>query len=282
MAAVGRATRRLQREAAVRGVGAADRLDEQQLSVEFQPQYDLVTNGIVGAEALVRWNRPATGVVAARGVRRRRRAARPRPPVHPADPGPGRRRLRPMVDGRPPPSVAVNVGARSLMDDQFPDNVAAVLAWHGLAHLPAHSGDHRDHRHVEARRRGGRPWAGCAASVSRSASTTLAPATPRWLSCSAPRPELKVDRSFVSGMLTQVTDRALVRATIQFALALGARAVAEGVESQGLLTVLTSVGCDVAQRFHLRRPMRAEHLRTLLEAQPLPAPRDGTRRLKVV
>ena len=88
--------------------------------------------------------------------------------------------------------------------------------------------------------------------------------------------ELKVDRSFVSGMLVNDSDLALVRATVSLAHSLGARAVAEGVESQALQVALASLGCDVAQGYHLGRPMPAEQLRALLPApvaHNLPAPR---------
>ena len=94
--------------------------------------------------------------------------------------------------------------------------------------------------------------------------------------------ELKVDRSFVAGMLVNDNDLALVRATVSLAHSLGARAVAEGVESQALQVALTAMGCDVAQGYHLGRPMPAEQLRPLMHST-LPLPRsDADRHLSVV
>jgi EAL domain-containing protein (putative c-di-GMP-specific phosphodiesterase class I) len=73
-----------------------------------------------------------------------------------------------------------------------------------------------------------------------------------------PVSELKVDRSFVSGMLANVDDGILVRSVVDLGHNLGLTVVAEGVEDQETLDALTAVGCDVAQGFYLGRPMSSE------------------------
>jgi diguanylate cyclase (GGDEF)-like protein len=75
-----------------------------------------------------------------------------------------------------------------------------------------------------------------------------------------PVSELKVDRSFVSGMLGDEGDNVLVRSLVELGHNLGLTVVAEGVEDQATLDELTAVGCDVAQGFHLARPMPADLL----------------------
>jgi len=70
-----------------------------------------------------------------------------------------------------------------------------------------------------------------------------------------PVSELKVDRSFVAEMVSDVDDEMLVRSVIDLGHNLGLIVVAEGVEDQETLEALASVGCDVAQGFHLGRPM---------------------------
>jgi EAL domain-containing protein (putative c-di-GMP-specific phosphodiesterase class I) len=178
----------------------------------------------------------------------------------------------------------VNLGARSLMDRQLPDDVAAVLARHGL---PPHclvleitETTATSALEVVEEVLGRLRRLGVEISVDDFGTgySSLA-----FLQRTAVH-ELKVDRSFVAGMLVNDNDRALVRATIQLAHSLGARAVAEGVESQALAVALTSLGCDVAQGFHLGRPMPAEQLRLLLgTATPLPKPRpEGDRHLSAV
>jgi EAL domain-containing protein (putative c-di-GMP-specific phosphodiesterase class I) len=81
--------------------------------------------------------------------------------------------------------------------------------------------------------------------------------------------ELKVDRSFVVGMLTSDSDLALVRTTVQLAHSLGARAVAEGVEDPDLAAALRDLGCDLAQGYWLSRPVPAAEVRVLLGAEAI-------------
>ena len=73
--------------------------------------------------------------------------------------------------------------------------------------------------------------------------------------------ELKLDRTFITGLGTgQATDAALVRATIDLGHALGLRVVAEGIEDNATLTVLTGMGCDLAQGYFIGRPVPADQL----------------------
>jgi diguanylate cyclase (GGDEF)-like protein len=73
-----------------------------------------------------------------------------------------------------------------------------------------------------------------------------------------PVSELKVDRSFVSGMLTDLDDSVLVRSVVDLGHNLGLTVVAEGVENQATMDALSALGCDIAQGFHLGRPMNVE------------------------
>jgi EAL domain-containing protein (putative c-di-GMP-specific phosphodiesterase class I) len=74
--------------------------------------------------------------------------------------------------------------------------------------------------------------------------------------------ELKLDRSFINGLSTAYEDRdvALVRSTIKLAHSLGLRVVAEGVEDESCLSLLTGLDCDVAQGFLISRPKPAEEV----------------------
>jgi diguanylate cyclase (GGDEF)-like protein/PAS domain S-box-containing protein len=67
--------------------------------------------------------------------------------------------------------------------------------------------------------------------------------------------ELKIDRCFVHDMATDSRDQALVKAVIDLAHTLGLRVVAEGVEDANSLAILRRLGCDLAQGYHLARPM---------------------------
>jgi diguanylate cyclase len=91
-----------------------------------------------------------------------------------------------------------------------------------------------------------------------------------------PVSELKVDRSFVAGMLACADDEVLVRSLVELGHNLGLTVVAEGVEDDATLQALEEVGCDVAQGYFLARPMAADALRGWLAAhtaRAIPTPR---------
>ncbi len=75
---------------------------------------------------------------------------------------------------------------------------------------------------------------------------------------------LKVDRSFVTGLDLPSGDHEIVRAVIALAHALGLKATAEGVETQGQLVHLRSLGCDLVQGYLFDRPVALEEVLTSL------------------
>ena len=79
-----------------------------------------------------------------------------------------------------------------------------------------------------------------------------------------PVQEVKVDRTFVQGMVDSPVDSAIVRAVIDLADAMGIAAVAEGVETKGQLAQLRMLGCPVAQGFYFAQPLRAPEFDELL------------------
>ena len=66
---------------------------------------------------------------------------------------------------------------------------------------------------------------------------------------------LKIDNSFVRNMLEDLQDELIVNSTIHLAHNLGLTVVAEGVENEELLQRLSSMGCDEAQGYFIGRPM---------------------------
>jgi diguanylate cyclase len=75
-----------------------------------------------------------------------------------------------------------------------------------------------------------------------------------------PLAEVKIDRSFVLGMINDSDDEAIVRSIIELAGALGLRVVAEGVEDDRTRRLLLAAGCHVAQGWFYARPMPADEL----------------------
>ncbi|MCB1761315.1 MAG: EAL domain-containing protein [Gammaproteobacteria bacterium] len=72
-----------------------------------------------------------------------------------------------------------------------------------------------------------------------------------------PAQALKIDRSFISNLLTSDADRTLVEATIGLGRAFGRRIIAEGVEQTEQLRWLRAAGCDEMQGYLFARPMEA-------------------------
>jgi EAL domain-containing protein (putative c-di-GMP-specific phosphodiesterase class I) len=75
-----------------------------------------------------------------------------------------------------------------------------------------------------------------------------------------PVSEIKIDRSFVTEMDRNASDRAIVRSTIDLARHLGLEVVAEGVETEAVLAELRSLGCASAQGFLISRPLPPDAL----------------------
>jgi len=93
-----------------------------------------------------------------------------------------------------------------------------------------------------------------------------------------PISELKIDRSFVRDLGITPQSSAVVTAIIALARSLGLRVVAEGVETLRQMEVLHRLGCGVMQGFLFSRPVPAEELQRWLEQTVLPrkAPWIGT------
>ena len=88
-----------------------------------------------------------------------------------------------------------------------------------------------------------------------------------------PVSELKIDIDFVAGIARDERTAQLAASMVEVAHALGAVAVAEGVEDQGTLECLRRLGCDHAQGYLLGRPVPAEDaVAALLAAPEGPAP----------
>jgi EAL domain-containing protein (putative c-di-GMP-specific phosphodiesterase class I) len=76
-----------------------------------------------------------------------------------------------------------------------------------------------------------------------------------------PVEEIKLDRSFVRDMTSDKNDFTIVRSTIELAHDLGLRVIAEGVEDQETWDLLVKLGCDLAQGYHMSRPLPEAALR---------------------
>jgi EAL domain-containing protein (putative c-di-GMP-specific phosphodiesterase class I) len=79
-----------------------------------------------------------------------------------------------------------------------------------------------------------------------------------------PLDKLKIDRSFVSDLLTDPDDRAIVHSVVVLGHSLGLRVVAEGVEQIGQLHQLEQLDVDEVQGYLLSKPLPAPELENWL------------------
>jgi diguanylate cyclase (GGDEF)-like protein len=84
---------------------------------------------------------------------------------------------------------------------------------------------------------------------------------------SLPFDSLKIDRSYVTGIESDESTRALTEAIIVLARRLGLHTVAEGVETEGEARILRELGCDSLQGYAIGRPVPASEIEPLLEPE---------------
>ena len=244
-------------------------LQHHELLLHYQPKISLRTGAVVGVEALVRWQHPTRGLM---------------PPdafiplaEHTGLIGPLTRHLLQLATtqaklwadiGRPLP-IAVNLSARNLLDEQLPEQVAAMLAHH---HLPASL------LHLEVTEsaimtdpaRAKRILAQLTQlGITISIDDFGAGYTSLSLLKTLPVNELKIDRCFVATMTEDRDDANIVHSVIELGHNLGLTIVAEGVETPEILDMLAELGCDTAQGYHIARPAPLDTLETWLLNQPI-------------
>ena len=85
-----------------------------------------------------------------------------------------------------------------------------------------------------------------------------------------PACELKIDKLFITELTSSHRDPLIVRSTIDLAHAMEMEVVAEGIETDTALALLSVMGCDMAQGYHISRPLQFGDLRDFLDRH-----RDG-------
>jgi len=235
-------------------------IDRGEVWVAYQPKLDIATNRIIGAEALARWTHPEKGPIAATefvaAAEQHNRIGKLTDFVlEKAVAAAVQMNNRGAEFG-----IAVNLSARLLTDKSFILRLSALLARHGLApnHLTleltetaalADTGEGLD---MISRLRD--LGVNIAIDDYGTGQSTL-----DYLK-KIPANEIKIDQSFVKGIVDNRSDRLMVQSTISLAHSLGRKVVAEGVEQRDILRALVELECDIAQGFAIGRPMSLESL----------------------
>jgi len=82
---------------------------------------------------------------------------------------------------------------------------------------------------------------------------------------SIPATELKIDKQFSMALSSSAEDQAVMQSTIELAHALGMKVVAEGIETAETQYLLTQMGCEIGQGYHICRPTDWESVMAMLQ-----------------
>lgn len=230
-----------------------DAIDNGQVWVAYQPQLDLKTHQIRGAEALARWTHPEKGPIS------------PAEFVAAAEQHDRIDKLTMFVLDKAVEAaaricrehgdfdMAVNLSARMLGDKALPSRVRAILDRHGLdpARLTIELTETAALANgADTSQLYGLRDLGVRISID-DYGTGLS--TLDYLK-KVPASEIKIDQSFVKSMREHRSDLVMVQSTIALAHSLGRTVVAEGVENREILDMLIAMKCEVAQGFVVGRP----------------------------
>ena len=230
----------------------------------YQPKVRVSDRKLVGAEALVRWNHPERGVLAP-GVFLP--ITEDGPHITPLTFSMIAWAMRDSLKWRAMGSdisVAVNVSAKSLMIEDFAERVAEIVSISGA------SPSNLTLEITET----------AAMSDASAVLTVLTRLRIMGFSLSMddfgtgyssmkelhrmPFTEIKVDRSFVTGMCHDNDARTITTALVGLGRTMGLTTVAEGVESEDVMALLADIGCDVAQGYLIGKPMPGDVFATWL------------------
>jgi diguanylate cyclase (GGDEF)-like protein len=235
-------------------------LERGEMILHYQPRADLRSGRITGVEALVRWNHPELGLLApGRFIPLVEQTALVGPlTVYVIDAALGQ--LRAWRDEGIELEMSVNLSARNLLDPGLAVNVAVLLERHGLpaealtmevTESAAMTEPGRAVAVLEALRAAG---VGVAVDDFGTGNASIEYLT------KLPVSELKIDRSFITDILSDVRAQAIVRSMIDLARNLGLSVVAEGIETKAVMEYLARLGCETGQGYFISRPVPASEL----------------------
>jgi diguanylate cyclase (GGDEF)-like protein len=231
---------------------------EGQLVLYYQPKLHAATQRICGVEALVRWEHPKQGILPPGAFLPAARHAGLMPALSEAVIRRAAEDLKswrgtelgfPVSLNCPPPELLSGVFVRQLLSviadtDLRPSNFCIEVTEDSFVDDPERARD------IVADLRN----QGLEVSIDDYGVGFSSLAYLRDL----PIDELKMDRSFVSNMITDERTRKIVESTIKMAHALDLRVVAEGVEDAPTAAMLVALGADALQGYHFSRPIPAD------------------------
>ncbi len=233
----------------------SDAHERDEFEMYFQPQVNLQTGALFGAEALIRWNHPQQGFI--------------RPDLFiPIAEQSGHihkitwwtinaalRLINDWPETSEPLKVAVNLSARVLPDPNLVDSVRSALNIWGTAEgrltLEITESALMQDMSTSFMTLDELRSLGVNISIDDFGTGYSSMAYFKYI----PANELKIDQSFVRHMLENSMDQHIVKTVIEMAHGFDIDVVAEGVEDIGTLEALKQLDCDVMQGYYLAKPM---------------------------
>ena len=233
-------------------------LKQGEFDMHFQPKIELQSGDLHGAEALVRWNNPELGQLSPGAFIAAIEHTQEIRALLSFALNASLRRSADWLARRPDFQIAVNLATGNLEDGDLVTLTADALKVWGfpaeqLILEVTESALMRDTRaavDVLAALRG--MGVRIAIDDFGTGYSSLA-----WLK-SLPADELKIDRSFISGIATDDTDRRIVESVVRLGHAVQLKVVAEGIETEPVRDALVTLGCDIGQGYLFSPPVAAE------------------------
>jgi len=241
-------------------------LAEGQFLLYYQPQIDLASGQVVGAEALLRWHRPGKGITAPGAFLARAEENGMIIPINEWVLHEACREVKSWHDaGLPRIRVGVNLSPVQFRKRTVPLLVAKVLADTGLdgQYLDLELTESIMMQDMNAVERDLHQLVDLGVHLAiddfGTGYSSLA-YVKRF-----PVDRIKIDQSFVRNMVHDLNDSAIVRAIITLGHSLNITVVAEGVETQDQLAHLRTEGCDEIQGYYFGKPMPAADFVDLIQ-----------------
>ncbi len=240
-------------------------IERGELELHFQPQVDIRTGAVLSYEALVRWNHPELGLLL------------PSEFIHIAEEIGFITAIDEWVlraacaqnkawqdAGYSPLCVAVNISAQQFQEPALVETVTGIVHEAGLdpRFLDIEITEGAAMRDIDTaiRHLRGLHQMGINLSIDDFGTGY---SSLNYLK-QFPVQKLKIDQSFIRGLVTDADDRTIVNAVIALGHSLKIRVLAEGVETDEQLTFLKENACDEMQGFLFSRPLPAEEFNQLV------------------
>lgn len=237
-------------------------LENDQFVLYYQPKVDLKTGGMIGVEALIRWQHPELGFVAPAEFIPLAEETGLIVPIGQWVLYRACAQCKEWQNNKMPQnlSVAVNLSMMQLKQENFVEMVELVLNETGLdpqlleieitESMAMNNMDNFIQKLTEIKNMG------IGISIDDFGTGYSSFGYLKQL----PIDTLKIDRSFVNDITNSEDDGAIVKAIIAMAHVLRLRVIAEGVETSKQLTLLQQYKCDAVQGYYLSRPLAAEDI----------------------